>query len=451
MDAIKPKTHTTPRLKGDPQLTAKLRALCVKDNRTNWFYIARAYLVIAASTTGVAFAHQASVAEGYGPWLAAPAYLLALFAIGASQHQLAGATHEATHHSLFKNRLLNELASDWLCMFPLYSTTYTFRLYHLMHHQYVNDPERDPDFVVLAKSGHWLGFPVAARRFTAMLLKQALLLPLVRYALVRFKYNALGAGMESSYQRKEKASKLPERIGFAWFAGLVALQVWLSYQGSVALAAGLSLAYWLVIGSIYASLAEHHFAAARLRPVVPRRYLAMSRSFFVTMLYTALTCAQIMSGGPVWWCYILFWVVPMLTTFPFFMILRQVVQHANGDRGWLTNTRTFLVHPLLRYAVFPFGMDYHLGHHMYATVPHYRLPELHTFLLRYPEYANEGLVVENYWWPERRDEPHPTVVEVLGPHYARQTADVYIDDTVLDDWEVDEKEEILRAGRRTAS
>ena len=35
----------------------------------------------------------------------------------------------------------------------------------------------------------------------------------------------------------------------------------------------------------------------------------------------------------------------------------------------LTNTRVFVVNPLVRYAVYSFGMDYHPPHHMYATVP----------------------------------------------------------------------------------
>jgi hypothetical protein len=147
----------------------------------------------------------------------------------------------------------------------------------------------------------------------------------------------------------------------------------------------------------------------------------------------------------VWWFFLVLWVIPLVTSFPFFMILRQVVQHGNGDRGWLTNTRVFLVNPFVKYAVFPFGMDYHLPHHMYATVPHYNLPKLHAFLLSFPEYIEDAIVVENYVIPKSHHHPrNPTVVEVLGPEYARSTADVYIDNTVLDGWDVDEKEEILR-------
>jgi fatty acid desaturase len=92
------------------------------------------------------------------------------------------------------------------------------------------------------------------------------------------------------------------------------------------------------------------------------------------------------------------------------------------------------VNPLLRYAVFPFGMDYHLPHHMFASVPHYRLPALHAALMEYPEYRARGIVVEGYFMP-RADavRRNPTVVEVLGPEYAQRGTDVFIDDSVLDE------------------
>ncbi len=84
--------------------------------------------------------------------------------------------------------------------------------------------------------------------------------------------------------------------------------------------------------------------------------------------------------------YLLLWALPIFTSFSFFMILRQLVQHGNGDRGWLTNTRVFFVNRLINYAVFPMGQDYHLPHHIFASVPHYRLRELHEFLLQCVEY-----------------------------------------------------------------
>jgi fatty acid desaturase len=143
--------------------------------------------------------------------------------------------------------------------------------------------------------------------------------------------------------------------------------------------------------------------------------------------------------------------VPLFTSFAFFMILRQVVQHGNGGRGWLTNTRTFLVGSLIRFAVFPMGQDYHLPHHLYATVPHYRLKKLHAALMEFAEYREQAVVVEGYFAPPRRPQTNPTVLDVLGPDYAPKTQSVYIDESVMDGDEFEGKEELRAEGERLKS
>jgi hypothetical protein len=133
------------------------------------------------------------------------------------------------------------------------------------------------------------------------------------------------------------------------------------------------------------------------------------------------------------------------------MVLRQIVQHGNGDRGWYTNSRVFVCHPIINFAVFPLGQDYHLPHHMFSTIPHYRLRELHETLAQYPEYCERATVVEGYIWPREIPPTRPTVVDVLGPEYApREFGDVYIDNSVLDGRNVTdvERDEILEEGAR---
>jgi hypothetical protein len=91
---------------------------------------------------------------------------------------------------------------------------------------------------------------------------------------------------------------------------------------------------------------------------------------------------------------------------------------------------------------------------MFATVPHYRLQELHEALLEFPEYRSEATVVEGYFWPKERPPVYPTVVDVLGPEYApHQFRDVYIDNSVLENQNVTarEKEEIVIDGAREAA
>src|SRR5262249_52526327 len=93
-------------------------------------------------------------------------------------------------------------------------------------------------------------------------------------------------------------------------------------------------------------------------------------------------------------------------------ILRQIVQHGNADQGRFTNTRVFLVGRLIRWSVFPLGMDYHLPHHLFPLVPHYRLPQLHD-LLMCSELRDEVTIAEGYFF-HRRPPEHTTVLELMA-------------------------------------
>ena len=154
---------------------------------------------------------------------------------------------------------------------------------------------------------------------------------------------------------------------------------------------------------------------------------------------------QLAGWGPAWAYFGLLWLVPVFTAFPLFMILRQWVQHGNADRGRYTNTRVFLVGPLVRYAVFPFGMDYHLPHHLMASVPHYNLKRLHEILLRDPEYREKGVIVEGYFGDDEGPNGHPTAMGVLGEKYAPKTPEaVYVDNATLEHADVADAAGIAR-------
>jgi fatty acid desaturase len=93
----------------------------------------------------------------------------------------------------------------------------------------------------------------------------------------------------------------------------------------------------------------------------------------------------------------------------------------------------FLVGPLVRYAVFPFGMDYHLPHHLMASVPHYNLKKLHEILLRDPEYREKGVIVEGYFGHDEGENGRPTALGVLGDKYAPKTPErAYVDNATLE-------------------
>jgi fatty acid desaturase len=328
---------------------------------------------------------------------------------------------------LFKNRTLNELASDVLCTFPLFSSTHLYRLQHLAHHQFVNDPDRDPDQAQMRSSGHRLPFPLAKKRFLLILLAQLWLPKLVRFTLARSK-SATTGGAGNPYQRPgEKPSKTWNRADPTW---LVAMP----------------LALWLCVMTAFALLPTHRFLSSRLTPPIHPRYTSMLRVTFITCVLVSLAWLERLTPAPAAGYYLLLWVLPLFTSFAFFMMLRQVVQHGNADRGKLTNTRTFLVHPAINFAVFPIGQEYHLPHHLYVTVPHYRLRALHQLLMEYPEYRVDAVVVEGYFFPKERPPANPTVLDVIGPTFAATGHAAHIENEVLEVGDFQDRAAIEREG-----
>lgn len=426
----------------DPRIKEMLQALRHTDNVTNLFYGVRTYVYLAFVIGGALAFYTFNE---WGWWLNVPVTIVAILLIGAGQHQLTGLAHEASHHILFRNRFLNDLASDWLCMFPLFSSTQHYRLQHIAHHQFVNDPERDPDVSQLQTSGHWLHFPVAKKTFLITLLKQLWLPNLVRFMRIRAAYNAIPTDKNPYLKKGWKPNKMTVRVGILYMLALIGVLAWCVYEENPLLLAIVPAGMYAAIMAFYALIPVTMFHQSRVHPVISMRMMTLMRMTYVSLLFNGLAWLSFVTPYAALY-YFLLWVVPIFTSFSFFMILRQLVQHGNGDRGWLSNTRVFFIHPLINFAVFPMGQDYHLPHHLFASVPHYRLKDLHEALVACQEYREQAVVVEGYFLPYEKPPIRPTVLDVLGPAYHHRAAEVYIDNAVLEGEQVEEKDEILQQG-----
>lgn len=313
------------------------------DNFTNVRCIALEYLGLAL-VLGSAGALQSAWAGGKVGWagyLAAAAPLVVLAAV--FQHRLSGLAHEASHGTLFRNRLANELVSDFLLMFPLVALTQKYRAAHLGHHRFVNDPGRDPDLVRLNHPEPHI-FPVSKRGFWARYVVRALWPPsILRYLLGR----ALAANVGED--------KRPE-----------------------------------------------------VRPVYRTRVARCLRGTYW------LSVLAVVNALHAWHVFFVFWVLPLLTVYPFLMQLREIAHHSNApDNGDLTNSRVFEVNPLLEAAVFPYGQAFHLTHHLFSMVPHYRVAQAHQILLRSREYRESARVCRGYFF-RRLGTDGPSVLDVLS-------------------------------------
>ena len=97
----------------------------------------------------------------------------------------------------------------------------------------------------------------------------------------------------------------------------------------------------------------------------------------VVAFHIALLAAFAWSGHLVQ--YLVLWILPLVTVVQAILRLRAIAEHgATTDfSSPLTAARTNIAPAWLEWLIFPHHVNYHIEHHLYASVPHYQLPRLH--------------------------------------------------------------------------
>lgn len=93
-----------------------------------------------------------------------------------------------------------------------------------------------------------------------------------------------------------------------------------------------------------------------------------------------------------------YWLAPFFSWFLVSMRLKGTAEHfAVENDGPLRATRTLPVGFLARTFIAPKNVHFHLEHHLYPSVPFYRLPQLHTALMENPEHRARAHVTPSYF------------------------------------------------------
>jgi fatty acid desaturase len=94
---------------------------------------------------------------------------------------------------------------------------------------------------------------------------------------------------------------------------------------------------------------------------------------------------------------ILYWLVPLTTSFMLFLYIRSVAEHFAVEYDHVLNqTRTVIAPFWERWLFAPHGVNYHLEHHLYPSVPFFRLAELHRYLMTKDEFASSAHITYGY-------------------------------------------------------
>lgn len=403
----------------DPELNSRINQLRRVDNRTNLGYLALDYLAIAAVIAGAVTFAESRAGWGLAWAWNLPVFGLAIVLLGALQHRLAGLGHEASHYTLLRHKFANDLVGDLFCLFPIFSTVHLYRLFHLAHHQYTNDPEHDPDLVNMGRSKRVDQFPMSRAQFIRNYYLRILGVPftVLRYQWDYFYVNTLGKGGNVYMRRVVDGDahhpwpRVGTVLGLAYLLTML-VGFWavnLTQRPDLIVPLGLLGAAVAVTGAAW--IPERWLFRSPFRQPYSARLGSALRLTYYTALLTgvALLRARLGLHGALYpW---LLWVIPNATTFLVFLLLRDVYQHANADDGRLTNSRVFRTDPFTRFAVFVYGQDIHVTHHLFPAVPHYNLPALHRLLQQsHDDYARQ--VVECHGTFHNHD-GFPTILDVM--------------------------------------
>jgi fatty acid desaturase len=110
----------------------------------------------------------------------------------------------------------------------------------------------------------------------------------------------------------------------------------------------------------------------------------------------------------------LLWLVPYCTTYQVFRYWSDIADHAGLEISdpWQA-TRSWTAPWLLRQLIAPHNANWHLGHHLYPSLPQHQLPRLDRILSAVPEYRR-GHHCHGFLLPTRADRPS-AVQDMLRP------------------------------------
>lgn len=98
-----------------------------------------------------------------------------------------------------------------------------------------------------------------------------------------------------------------------------------------------------------------------------------------------------------WSSFFLFWLLPLATVLMGILYIRDLGEHFGMPREGLANSRTVVAGWVERILIAQNGVNFHTEHHLYPSVPFFRLRTLHQALMAYPEYEGAALITRGYF------------------------------------------------------
>jgi len=405
----------------------QLRRWTVVPHNTNIRLIVQDWATAALILVSAIAFFENRAAWGLSAWWNLPVALITIVLIGGIQHRFANLTHEAAHYTLFRNRFWNDLGSDLFVTYPIFGTLHAYRQHHAGHHLYPNDWEKDPNLLNGGRHKLFDKFPMEKAHFIYAYYLRFFWPPfLLRHLWDIIQVSSLASGiapveLESRADKPQKLFfkfRIPSLLGMTWFLSMAGTMIlgnnlknpWIVFGGPALLT---GLAYY-----VWSRLPDNLFFRPKTTSGYTFRHATAARIAWCAVLLCGFGWTRFFTGINLGAYFLLLWLLPLLTTFPYFMLLREVYQHANAGMGELDNSRVvYRVDPFTKWAVLCYGQDVHLVHHIYPNVPHTELMGLHEELKKVSaRYRQEAPEVSGIFM--RKEEARPNMLQAMNdPRY----------------------------------
>ncbi len=110
-----------------------------------------------------------------------------MFIIAGLQHHLLTLLHDAAHDRLHSNKSLNNFLADFFCGIPIFNFFRFYKFFHLQHHRFTGQEEKDPELLIYKEIGFKYQF-TKKKDLLFMLLKEITGYSTIKSFVVYFKY-----------------------------------------------------------------------------------------------------------------------------------------------------------------------------------------------------------------------------------------------------------------------
>lgn len=293
-------------------------------------------------------------------WTDIPVGFLAIGLIGPAQYRLFLLGQEACLRCLFRNRIINELAGDWLIHFPFSSSTQHMRHLVRSHFEYPDDPKRDADLIVATKAGFWPLKPIRLLRLTALL----------RWHGLRAGFNFVKDPANPYQSDDGDPSQIAVMIGKAYVLIMFAILIGLYLAPNWWVLVIVPPVMWVVTCGIFIVLPNRYYFHSKIEPVYSPRFRTLMQITFITLVNLGLGWSSFLTGRSAILNYIALWIAPMVTVATWCMLMRHWRQHAEGRIQSFESAGQ-----LRRFLLFPMNQHLHGSKHASPGIPWYDLPK----------------------------------------------------------------------------